>query len=47
MEWMCAVKFRSNLIANKSLFIRATGKANGSVTYTELEIEKLAIFRVV
>jgi cytoskeletal protein CcmA (bactofilin family) len=33
-------EIQQNLIAHKSLFIRATGKVKGSVTYTELEIEK-------
>jgi len=31
---------QQNLIANKSLLIRSTGKVLGNVTYTELEIEK-------
>lgn len=33
-------EIKENVIAKKSLFIRSTGKVLGSVTYSELEIEK-------
>jgi cytoskeletal protein CcmA (bactofilin family) len=31
---------QQNVVAHRFLFIRSTGKVKGSVTYTELEIEK-------
>jgi cytoskeletal protein CcmA (bactofilin family) len=33
-------EIHDNLTANKSLFIRSTGKVIGTVQYTEIEIEK-------
>ncbi len=33
-------EIHDNLTANKSLFIRSTGKVVGTVQYTEIEIEK-------